>query len=316
VRSKNRPASRFRGILLLLPVLLSLPSSAHALTFYVAADGSDARSPLQAQSPSTPWATINHALQNVASGHTILVQPGTYAESAESKNPGVTLRVNGAPGSAIVEAPSDQAGLQIKHADLLVEGLRFVGGTHGIRAEGADGLIVRGCQTVGQSANGITVNGTAGATVESSIVVSAGSRGIFLDHSSEVYVRNNLVYGHGEWGIDFDNENASDPQPPVSTGNVVAFNTVAFNGDQAGEGGIRLKNAVGHVRDNVLSGNQSTGLRLEGAGTTVHHNLVFGSPTPLSPADYVIGAGALASDPTFVDPDGADASYGGKRRKG
>ncbi len=151
---------------------------------------------------------------------------------------------------------------------------------------------------------------TAGFTIEGSIAASAGSRGIFVDHASEAYLRSNLVYDNGEWGIDFENTNASDPQPPLSTGNVVAFNTVAYNGGASG-GGIRLTNAIGEVRDNVVAHNAPVGLRLTPAGSSVHHVLLWENPTPVNPAGYALGTGMLAVDPQLADPAGADGVLGG-----
>ena len=65
------------------------------------------------------------------------------------------------------------------------------------------------------------------------------------------------------------------------------------------------------VRDNVIVSNAATGLRLDAAGSFVKNNLLFGSATPLSPADYPLGGGMLAVDPLLVDPDGADGVLGG-----
>ncbi|MBY0275801.1 right-handed parallel beta-helix repeat-containing protein, partial [Candidatus Binatia bacterium] len=318
MRSYNRFTSRLRG-LLLLPVLLSflLPSIASALEFYVdAATGLDTRSTVEAQSAQTPWKSIQRALQLVQPGNAINVAPGTYAESAQSSFANVTLRATGAANSVIVAPPNDpddkpQVGILVSHPGLLIEGIVIVGGSHGIKATAADGLRIRGCKAIAQTFNGFTVEHTSGVTIESSVAASAGSRGIFLDHTSEAYLRSNLVYAAGEWGIDFDNTNASDPQPPVSMGNVVAFNTVAYNGNAAGEGGLRLKNAVGQIRDNVIVSNATTGLRLDTTGSVVKNTLLFDNATPVSPDTYVLGGGMLAVDPLLVDPDGADGILGG-----
>ena len=318
MRPRHRSTSRPRGILL-LPLLLSLllPSAASALEFYVdAVTGNDARSTVEAQSALTPWKTISRALQLVQPGNRINVAPGTYAESAQSSFANVTLRATGTADSVVIAPPNDledkpQVGILVSHPGLLIEGFVVLGGSHAIKATAADGIRIRSCKAIGQSFNGFTVEQTSGLTIESSVSASAGSRGIFVDHASEAYLRNNLVYAAGEWGIDFENTNASEPQPPLSMGNVVAFNTIAFNGDAAGEGGLRLKNAVAQIRDNVVVSNAPTGLRLDTAGSVVKNNLLFGNATPVSPDTYVLGGGMLAADPLLVDPDGADGVLGG-----
>ena len=50
--------------------------SAQAATYHVAPQGSDAASGSQA----APWASISHAVDQVAAGDTVLVGPGTYPE--------------------------------------------------------------------------------------------------------------------------------------------------------------------------------------------------------------------------------------------
>ena len=219
----------------------------------------------------TPWASIAHALQLIPSGHTIRIKPGTYAGALGSKYANVRLRADGPAGSVVVQTPAGQTALAVAHHDLVIEGIAFVGGTHAIRAENADGLAIRSCTASGQTAGGFTVVATSGVIIENSVAAATGARGIHLDHSGSAYVRNNLVYGPSEWGIDFENADDGDPMtPPLSTGNVVAFNTVARGGGAAGTGGIRLKNAIGEVRDNLLFDNVPIGLRIDTAGASVH----------------------------------------------
>lgn len=50
-------------------------------TYYVDDDtGDDTRTPAEAQNPATPWLTIQHAINSVSSGDTVMVMPGTYPE--------------------------------------------------------------------------------------------------------------------------------------------------------------------------------------------------------------------------------------------
>ena len=282
-----------------------------ALDFHVdQAIGSDARSALQAQSPATPWRTIGKALSLVGTGHTIRVKPGTYRETLQSRFAGVRVVADGPPHAVVIEPPGSGSGFAVTHRDLVVEGLVFRGGVHGIRAEGADGLLIRGCVAVAQAANGFSVLATTGVTIDGSISASAGSRGILLERTSGAYLRNNLVYDNGDWGIGVENVPGSGPLPAVSTGNVIAFNTVAWNGRGAG-GGLRLRNAIAEIRDNVITANAPFGLRLDTIGSAVNHNLIAGSTTPLDPPDHPLGPGSLGDDPLFVDPAGADGVRGG-----
>lgn len=63
-------------------------------TYYVRKSGSDANSTAQAQSPSTPWLTIDKAANEVAAADTVIVGAGVYREL-------VTIDTNGTSGSPI-----------------------------------------------------------------------------------------------------------------------------------------------------------------------------------------------------------------------
>ncbi|MDG2304760.1 MAG: right-handed parallel beta-helix repeat-containing protein, partial [Candidatus Binatia bacterium] len=290
--------------------LISVASSASALEFYVdGGTGDDARSALEAQTQTTPWATISHALSTVdttGGRHTIRVQSGTYSENPASAFANVELRALGGP--VTITAGGGSPGIDISHADILIEGITIEGGTHGIRAATADGLVIRGSTSVGATSNGFHIETTAGVTIENSRAISAGGRGILLKKSSLAYVRNNLAYENGEWGIDI--ENTDTPLPPTSTGNVIAFNTVAYNGLASG-GGVRLRNATAYVYDSIITHNLGIGLFFDTAGANVQNILLFGNTTRLSPSSYALGGGMLAISPMYVDPNGSDGTRGG-----
>jgi hypothetical protein len=115
--------------------VLVLSSRVEALDFYVNSSiGNDSNTAVDAQSPTTPWATITHALEIVTSGHTIHVEPGTYSEAPQSRYDDVTLLADGTPLSVVVAPPAGSSGLTIGNVGLLVQGFVFTGGVHGIHA--------------------------------------------------------------------------------------------------------------------------------------------------------------------------------------
>ena len=101
----------------LILVLASI-SYGTATTYYVnSATGSDANTALQAQSASTPWATIGHAISNVSPGDIINVESGTYAENI-TINKSLTLQGSGAAtttisatGGTAVTITADEVGI-------------------------------------------------------------------------------------------------------------------------------------------------------------------------------------------------------------
>ena len=120
-------------------------------------------------------------------------------------------------GSPFGRRPASGAsGLQVHHASVVLEGLVFEGGAHGVRATDADGLVIRNCVVVGSTSDGIAVLDTAGVVIEGSRAISSGGAGILLERTSGAYLRSNLVYDSESWGIELDNSNPSNPQPPVS----------------------------------------------------------------------------------------------------
>ncbi len=173
-------------------------AAAHALDFYVdAANGNDARGPLEAQSPATPWRTIDHALRHVGPGNTIRVRPGVYPESAGSAYDAVSLVADEGLGSVFLEPPAGASGIDVRHRDFVVDGIVVRGGATGLRAELADGLRVLRSAFVAQSGTGVRVVQSASVQIDSVVVASAGKVGIELERSAPSLVRNSLVYDTG-----------------------------------------------------------------------------------------------------------------------
>ena len=98
-----------------------------------------------------------------------------------------------------------------------------------------------------KSKYGILVERGVRPVIENSIVLDADQYGIWIDHAAhgvDAYIHNNLVLGSGDWGIRFGKDGA-----PISSGNVVAFNTVRLNGTGGAQGGIFLqRRAAGRWR--------------------------------------------------------------------
>ena len=87
-----------------------------AQTYYVdcGVNGDDTRTPIQAKDPASPWKTITKGVFHAQAGSTILVSPGTCAESVESKRDGtkaarIVLR-SMVPGGAIIQPPAGTNG--------------------------------------------------------------------------------------------------------------------------------------------------------------------------------------------------------------
>src|SRR5262249_4453300 len=78
---------RLRTWPVLAALTLGAAGSASAAAYYVAPTGSDTNN----GSSTSPWATLQHAVETVAAGDTILVRSGTYA--------GCRIRNSGTPAA-------------------------------------------------------------------------------------------------------------------------------------------------------------------------------------------------------------------------
>ena len=289
--------------LALSAVLVTGARPAVALEFFVDGTvGDDARDPIDAQSPATPWATLGRALRTVTTGHVISIAAGQYDEALQTHYDGVKIRAMGAPGTTIVAPPAGSTGFLVRHRSVAIEGLTFLGGVHGVRAERADGLRIGRCTAVGQASTAYAVLDSNDVAIDSSAAISAADRGIHLARVGDVVLRNLLVYGNAGFGIDLEDGTAGASR-------LFAFNTVAYNGGATG-GGMKL-GAVAEVRDSIVAFNAPVGVRVAAAGSTIRSTDLFGSATPLLPESTPLGAGARSVDPGFVRPAGADGVLGG-----
>jgi hypothetical protein len=145
------------SILVAAALLVSLAGMSFGATYYVATTGNDTWPGTQAQ----PWATLQKAVDTIAAGDTILVQPGTYA--------GCRMRYGGtavAPktlmaqtaGTVLVNAPGAlthrNSDIEVQSDDFgatptpywVIDGFEVASapawGIDGIRA---DNLVVRNC---------------------------------------------------------------------------------------------------------------------------------------------------------------------------
>ncbi len=283
------------------------PAPGSGVTYYVdPASGSDARTPVEARSRTAPWRTIARAMTQVAPGDVIALLPGTYAEQADFSRDALTLRGDGPRDEVVIAPPPLQAGVHVdSFVEARIENLVVLGGAQGVNARNADGIRVTGVVVAGPSNLGIRLQWTSGARIENCIVSGAGNgHGVALFETGGAYLRNNLIYANAETGVSIESTGAT------SVGNVIAFNTIHQNGN-----GIRLLNASGEVRDNILSDTVDLALYLGGPNTTVHHNQFSGNGRDRDKknefADTIFIWDNLGKSPRYVRPAGPDGILGG-----
>jgi len=192
--------------------LVAVPHAALARTFYVdRVKGNDANTASQAQSASTPWKTIKRALSTAVGGDTVLVKPGTYMESVESKRDGtatalLTLRSFTA-GAAIIQPPSGTNGFFISHSYHVIDGFGVTNAVNGIKAGPHDttngpvvGLLVQNNVVYGNSNNGIQFNNGLSGEIAFNTVYQNGQNGIEYEGNASL-IHDNVVHDNAQFGI-------------------------------------------------------------------------------------------------------------------
>jgi hypothetical protein len=167
---------------LVVPAALCMSGSASAATYYVATNGNDAFN----GSSMAPWATLQHAVETIAPGDTILVRSGSYAgcrirNSGTIAAPKTLTRDSGA--SVLVNTP----GPQNSHSSLIeIE--------NGSGTEVTD-WIVDGLEVANSPHHGIDIRITNRITIRNCYshnnAPSASGDGIFLAFSSHPLLENN-----------------------------------------------------------------------------------------------------------------------------
>jgi parallel beta-helix repeat protein len=210
------------GLGLSLFFLLQSQIVAAGPTYYVdVVNGDDTYSPSQAQNPATPWQSIQKAVDtggliNITKkgvpldGYTVIVQPGTYYESVESKRDGlpgspVILRA-ATPGTVIIRPPANGIGIYIQHHHHWVDGFVVTGTGVGIKmgphrvADWIVGLVARNNKVYGNTSDGIQFRFGMGGIAEFNTVYNNGQSGLKYS-GNEGKIHDNVAYLNGDFGI-------------------------------------------------------------------------------------------------------------------
>lgn len=142
---------------LILLILLCFASTSLATTYYVGQGGDDARTPTQAQSSSTPWATLSHACSVVAAGtagarNVIAVKAGSITDNSTCTLP-VFVNMSGAgkASTGITTSASTYinavTSVPVVDGGARISGIAFTGSGSNtiINSTGRSNLVVHDC---------------------------------------------------------------------------------------------------------------------------------------------------------------------------
>jgi parallel beta-helix repeat protein len=251
VLREHRTRRMVGGLVVYLLLLIQAPLAMAGPTYYVdGANGDDAYSDLMAQNPATPWRTIKKAVDtggliNITKknapldGYTVVVQPGVYNESVESKRDGlpdnpVILRA-ASPGTVTIQPPPGTPGFFISHHHHVVDGFVVTGAGIGLKLgphDGGDGP-------------------TSGLVARNNTVHSNSNNGIQFSNAVDGVAEFNTVSQNGQNGISYS-----------GNGSMIHDNTATMNG----QFGIYVKDGVDHrVWSNTASNNTKGNIKILGS---------------------------------------------------
>ncbi len=260
-------------IALAVLLLFSFSSLSSGVTYYVAPDGDDAYTAIQAQSPNTPWKTITKATSEAQAGDSILVADGIYEEGeitfANSGAPSAWITLKAAPGAnPVITNPGDVRGIFIYERSYInIDGFTLNGfDNDGISVFWSDHIICENIHAYDNGNVGINVVGTNYVIIQDSILHHNGwnpesgwgdglsiNNHYLFDEVDQWYsvVRRNLMYANFQ-----KNDRVWD-------GNGMTL-------DQAGTGGLHI------MANNIFFNNGGHGILNATTGNmAIVHNVLF-----------------------------------------
>ena len=195
---------------LLVAVLLTVAPPIWAEDFTVETGGSDEGS----GGAEAPWATLQHAANNVSAGDVVTVRSGSYA--------GFSLEASGTHGAPITfRAEDDTVVIDEDNSET----------PDGINLEGVDWVVIEGFPVEGATRAGIRAALCENVTIRGNRADQNGRWGIFTGHCDFLLIENNETSRSGdEHGIYVSN---SGDHPTIRGNSIWSNNAngIHLNGD-------------------------------------------------------------------------------------
>jgi parallel beta-helix repeat protein len=265
------------GLLLLSIALFSaLSATASANTFYVstAAGASDSN----AGTLALPWQTIQHAVDTIAAGDTIIVQPGTYVGCRIGKSgtaAAVCTLMASPPGSVLINAPSPgnkhQSLIEVENFSgtlryWVIDGFECSGAPrYGIDLRDTDFMTVQNCTVHNSTVTGIFLAFCYHPLIQNNESYSNGEHGIYQSNSGDFpTIRGNRCHNNFSAGIHMNGDRNFTPGDGIISFALVEKNIIWENGAPPGGGsGINCDGVSDSViRNNLLYSNHASGISL------------------------------------------------------
>lgn len=259
------------------------PGAAEAATRYVAPPpaGDDANPGTLAE----PWATLQHAADQLAAGDVLEVRAGRYAgfQLVTSGSPGDPIVIrNYAAETPIVDAdnPATPDGINLEGAShVTVEGFRVEGASRaGLRAVLCEHVTLRGNESVDNGSWGILTGFCDDLLIEhNSTSGSVDEHGIYVSNSGDrPVIRNNTIFGNNANGIHMNGDASLGGDGIIS--NALVENNVIFDNGAAGGSAINMDGVQDSViRNNLIHDTHASGIslyRIDGGGPSSNNRVL------------------------------------------
>lgn len=272
-----------RGVPAALGATLLTAAALSATDYWVAPGGDDSDPGTQ----GSPWATLQHAADNVQAGDTVHVEAGHYTgfDLRTSGSAGARIRFLAQPGVVIdADNPETPDGVNLEGASWVrIEGFTVVGsGRAGFRAVLCDEVEIVGNVALDNQMWGIFTGFCDDLLIEDN--ETAGSieeHGIYVSNSGDrPVIRRNLIHGNHANGVHMNGDVSQGGDGVISEA-LVERNVIVDNGLGGGSGvnGDGVQDSI--IRNNLILGGHATGIalyRIDGgapsSGNLVTHNTV------------------------------------------
>jgi parallel beta helix pectate lyase-like protein/VCBS repeat protein/uncharacterized protein DUF1565 len=274
---------------------LFLCNTACANTFYVATSGNNSNPGSQGQ----PWRTLQHAVDNINPGDTILVTSGTYAgcRIGHSGQPGApcTLKAD-AGASVLVNTPGPanrhNSNIEVELFDdtvryWVIDGIESANSPrYGIDVRVTDFIIVQNCYFHGAALTGIFLAFSDHPLIQNNESAFNGEHGIYDSNSGDhPTIRGNRSHHNHAAGIHMNGDRSQIPGDGIISFAVVEKNVIYENGAGGGSG-INCDGVSDSIfRNNLLYNNHASGISLyaidgaEGSSRNkVYNNTIIMAP--------------------------------------
>ena len=307
----------FRFALLSLGTLVVSASGTLATTYHVSTSGSDSGTGSQSQ----PWRTLQHAVDTIAPGDTIIVEPGSYAGCRIGRSgtaSAVCTLKAASPGSVVINslAPTNRHGslIEVENFDVtvrywVIDGFELAGGTRsGVDLRDTDFITIQNCIVHNSGRTGIFMAFCYHPLIQNNESYSNGEHGIYQSNSGDFpIIRANNLHDNAAAGLHMNGDRNFTPGDGIISFAVVEKNIIWENG-RLGGSGINCDGVSDSViRNNLLYGNHASGISLYAidAAEGSSRNRVYNN-TIVMPADGRWCINISASSEGQPDPAGND----------